>query len=513
MLFDVRVLAFDPSAPDPVLALVRVFKVDRSLAVELVSGLPRVVKRGVPLETAQRFSHVLASLGAQTEVVTAGGRARAVGAADTSAMEGTPSSAYSTQRYTLPQPNRVAIDTALARGPENANGTRQSGVLGAIQLTQVRASSPSYQPVTEVHPDARSSGVQGRVLRETLPDPDQQADMMFRETLEARLRTAQPPSARPGSYVHSSRPASSSQRPIASSPGAYSSHSACPPVLPGQSHGATLRHSLPGVDPARRARARAALAGLTTAVVRGAALAERKAQLRASGPLVITAWLLSAVMLACLSLITLGMLPVVLLGYLAFDLCRRWSLRRSIESSAVLATSAQFPELYACVRDMGERLALPGAPRLYISGGVPAGVSSVVFGGEVTLLLSAETLADHIDNDQCHALAFVIAHELSSVALGQHGRLRSFLAWLWPQVRKLDVLGADTLAVELMADRHLAHAALLTLLMGPRVAMLLDAADLDRQAAMHATESRFYAPALAGQSEFLLARLYRLRRA
>src|SRR5688572_33371958 len=115
MLFDVRVLAFDPSAPDPVLALMRVFKVDRSLAEELISGLPRVVKRGVPLETAQRFSHVLGSLGAETEVVTAGGRARAAGAADTSALEPTPSSAYSTQRYTLPQPNRVAIDTALNR--------------------------------------------------------------------------------------------------------------------------------------------------------------------------------------------------------------------------------------------------------------------------------------------------------------------------------------------------------------------------------------------------------------
>jgi hypothetical protein len=144
---------------------------------------------------------------------------------------------------------------------------------------------------------------------------------------------------------------------------------------------------------------------------------------------------------------------------------------------------------------------------------VPAGVSALVLGDEVTLLVSAQTLAEHIDNEQCHALAFVIAHELSAVALGQHGRLRGFLAWLWPQVRKLDVLAADTLAVELMADRNLAHAALVTLLMGPRVALLVDAADLDRQAALHATESRFYAPALAGQSEFLLARLYRLRRA
>ena len=60
MLFDVRVTAFDPQAAvDPVEALMRLFKIDRAFAREVVHRLPRVIKRGVPLETARRLSQVL----------------------------------------------------------------------------------------------------------------------------------------------------------------------------------------------------------------------------------------------------------------------------------------------------------------------------------------------------------------------------------------------------------------------------------------------------------------------
>jgi hypothetical protein len=70
MYFDVRVIAFDPnSTEDPVESLVRVFRVERTIARELVNRLPRVIKRGVPLETAQKFCDVLERLGARTEIV------------------------------------------------------------------------------------------------------------------------------------------------------------------------------------------------------------------------------------------------------------------------------------------------------------------------------------------------------------------------------------------------------------------------------------------------------------
>jgi hypothetical protein len=70
MLFDVRVTAFDPQAAvDPVEALMRLFKIERAFAREVVHRLPRVIKRGVPLETAQRLSQVLERIGAQVEIL------------------------------------------------------------------------------------------------------------------------------------------------------------------------------------------------------------------------------------------------------------------------------------------------------------------------------------------------------------------------------------------------------------------------------------------------------------
>ncbi|HEX6239275.1 MAG TPA: ribosomal protein L7/L12, partial [Polyangiales bacterium] len=70
MLFDVRITAFDPQAAvDPVEALMRLFKIERAFAREVVHRLPRVIKRGVPLETAQRLSQVLERIGARVEVL------------------------------------------------------------------------------------------------------------------------------------------------------------------------------------------------------------------------------------------------------------------------------------------------------------------------------------------------------------------------------------------------------------------------------------------------------------
>jgi hypothetical protein len=70
MLFDVRVTAFDPQAAvDPVEALMRLFKIDRTFAREVVHRLPRVIKRGVPLETARRLSQVLERIGARVEIL------------------------------------------------------------------------------------------------------------------------------------------------------------------------------------------------------------------------------------------------------------------------------------------------------------------------------------------------------------------------------------------------------------------------------------------------------------
>lgn len=47
----------------------RLFKIDRTFAREVVHRLPRVIKRGVPLETARRLSQVLERIGARVEIL------------------------------------------------------------------------------------------------------------------------------------------------------------------------------------------------------------------------------------------------------------------------------------------------------------------------------------------------------------------------------------------------------------------------------------------------------------
>lgn len=72
MLFDVRIISFDPhGSVDPVDALVRLFKVEVSFAREVVHRLPRVVKRGVELEMAQRLGLMLEKIGARVEILVA----------------------------------------------------------------------------------------------------------------------------------------------------------------------------------------------------------------------------------------------------------------------------------------------------------------------------------------------------------------------------------------------------------------------------------------------------------
>ena len=270
----------------------------------------------------------------------------------------------------------------------------------------------------------------------------------------------------------------------------------------------SLVQSEPATEPTRRALS--ATASLQALNLQGPAVNLRRSGAHSGRALVVKASILTFVMVLALSVISFGTLPIILLGYWLFDLCKRWSTVRAIQSSAVPVSPAQLPDLHRCIKQLGLRLSLRETPRLYVTAGVRTGITSITFGGELTILLPTEVLAEQLERDSPHVLSFILSHEVARHALGHHGRLRTFLAWIWPAVRKLQVLSADEITAELMVDRSSAQSALLTMLVGPRVATLLDRTELDRQATSHERESLFYAPALEGKSEFLLARLHHL---
>jgi hypothetical protein len=78
MLFDVRLLAFEEGTQDPVDALVRVFRMRDRAAQHLLSRLPYVVKRDLPLESAQRLVAALERIGGRVELVVAASHATPV---------------------------------------------------------------------------------------------------------------------------------------------------------------------------------------------------------------------------------------------------------------------------------------------------------------------------------------------------------------------------------------------------------------------------------------------------
>jgi hypothetical protein len=159
MLFDVRVTAFDPQAAvDPVEALMRLFKIERAFAREVVHRLPRVIKRGVPLETAQRLSQVLERIGARVEILVS--ERTQVGApekpraerAEAVATRGEPASPSSstasapgTARTTLGRAGLPASANTLAQAPAAVATTasQQAQALAQSSPAAARRSMPS----------------------------------------------------------------------------------------------------------------------------------------------------------------------------------------------------------------------------------------------------------------------------------------------------------------------------------------------------------------------------------
>lgn len=193
MLFDVRVIAFDPhAAVDPVEALIRLFKIERAFAREVVHRLPRVIKRGVTLEMAQRLGQVLERIGAQVEILVSernpdqpegGSRSNAPMSLPRATLgkglpPPSPEALVHEPSNTQMEPALVARARPYAAGRPEALGSlpepnqREEGSTPLRQLANVRASLPQPEVrrqgtaprAAEARPAAREPGVEPRTL-------------------------------------------------------------------------------------------------------------------------------------------------------------------------------------------------------------------------------------------------------------------------------------------------------------------------------------------------------------
>jgi hypothetical protein len=191
VLFDVRVIAFDPhAAVDPVEALIRLFKIERAFAREVVHRLPRVIKRGVTLEMAQRLGQVLERIGAQVEIL--------VSERNADQSEGGPRSnePLSLPRATLGKGLPPPSPEALVHEPSNMHPSNtQMGpalVPRARPLAAGRPEALGSLPEPSQHEEGAAPLRQLANVRASLPQPEVRRQGTAPRAAEARTPAREP---------------------------------------------------------------------------------------------------------------------------------------------------------------------------------------------------------------------------------------------------------------------------------------------------------------------------------
>ncbi|HEX2677086.1 MAG TPA: hypothetical protein VHM19_10615 [Polyangiales bacterium] len=139
--FDVYIRSFKQEGEEtPELGLVRVFRLHPVRAVEFVQSIPRVVKRRLPRDDAERYAETLRQIGAEVELRAspiAPQRVLVVGPAD---EERPPDPNESGRTLTLPPP---ASEAEQAAARPNAFSPRQSTAATMVAMVAPIAPPPS----------------------------------------------------------------------------------------------------------------------------------------------------------------------------------------------------------------------------------------------------------------------------------------------------------------------------------------------------------------------------------
>lgn len=562
MLFDVRLLAFDPTAAgDPADALVRVFGLDHNAARELLRRLPHVVKRGVSEEGAQKLVRALDRIGAQTEIVVSVKGPRTP--TGTHATQGAPSRANDTARLgALPAPSpaaRALIDAhaqreqALSRGhatgahatqgarlrgsnvpqhsgrlePESAKTIADDDSLEAdIQtrpsvveerptlVSMPRGTSPVRASLAHVHAHAHvptpapvvnptARGAVPQPARMSLPEPLPFAPIVQAQPATARMSLPQPVLDPAAALVGLPVSLPEPMVPANFQQRPVAAPAPAPVSAQPSSVGARSAANVPVVKHR---------AGLPVFAIHGPSVEASACVMPGTKGAKVVAWFIAVFLSILLSVLSLGILTVVSLVLLfVAGLARRRTLA-AIRASALPVGQSQLPELYACVKQFALRLGLARAPRMYVVKGASRGLSALREGKELVLLIDEDTLLRFADGPKPEALSFLIAHEIARHALGYTGFTRTLLARVSPRLACLDLVSADSAATALVTDHAIVKHALLSLLGVARLQPHLDLDELDRVATSITREPAFWPTRFGADDGFVLSRLYHLQR-
>jgi Zn-dependent protease with chaperone function len=181
-----------------------------------------------------------------------------------------------------------------------------------------------------------------------------------------------------------------------------------------------------------------------------------------------------------ISLIVWVIIIVLLVG-LIVDHFRRKKALAHLKGSSIEINKEQFPEIYACVQTVAQRLGLSHTPAVYLTEGNTINASAIRLAGRQVVVLMDDIVYASLMSEEPRTLTFIIGHELAHHALGHTKYFRSQLRAMMKWLSRLDEFSCDAVANEIVGDKTVSAKALTLLTSGPQLFRFVNTAQLTEQ--------------------------------
>lgn len=161
-----------------------------------------------------------------------------------------------------------------------------------------------------------------------------------------------------------------------------------------------------------------------------------------------------------------GILLLILIIYPLYA----WHLHKKatalIHGSGICVGENQFGEIHRCVKIFAARLGLKKDVDVYIVEANIANAAAVKYGKKDIIILTDDLIHGCLASGCPESLAFVIAHELSHIALKHNGVFRSWMSQHMKKLGRFDEYSADAVASALVGEKAVAFHGILLLTIG-----------------------------------------------
>lgn len=188
-----------------------------------------------------------------------------------------------------------------------------------------------------------------------------------------------------------------------------------------------------------------------------------------TGSTVAFAWILLIIFGAFLTLLSSGIILVILL----ISALAEWAFAKramaQIRGSGLEVSPQQFPEIHACAETFARRLGMDHTPSIFIVESASLNAAAMRVGSRKVIVLIDDIVDACLRSGDNRTLGFILAHEMAHHALNHTGWARAHLRQMIKKLSRLDEFTCDAVANALVADCNISSRALATLAVGPQL--------------------------------------------